>query len=57
MTAEENFRAAFPEGLSTLKEADNLVYSIIRDEEERQWCVLYVTLISLYIREFDVVLT
>ena len=35
----EAFRAVFPEGLSTLVQADPDVYAIIKDEEERQWCV------------------
>jgi len=36
--AQQNFTAVFPEGLSTLHQADPEVFSIIRDEEERQWC-------------------
>ena len=38
----EAFRAVFPEGLSTLVQADPDVYAIIKDEEERQWCVTHI---------------
>ena len=36
----QNFANVFPEGLSTLHQADPEVFSIIRDEEERQWCAM-----------------
>jgi L-rhamnose mutarotase len=35
--AQQNFAAVFPEGLTPLAQADPEVYSIIKDEEERQW--------------------
>ena len=41
----EAFRAVFPEGLSTLVQADPDVYAIIKDEEERQWCVTHIKLL------------
>ena len=36
----QNFANVFPEGLSTLHQADPEVFSIIKDEEERQWCAM-----------------
>ena len=35
--AQQNFAAVFPEGLTPLAQADPEVFSIIKDEEERQW--------------------
>ena len=43
----EAFRAVFPEGLSTLVQADPDVYAIIKDEEERQWCVTHIVVLSI----------
>ena len=39
MSAQQNFAAVFPEGLTPLAQADPEVFAIIKDEEERQWCV------------------
>ena len=36
----QNFANVFPEGLSSLHQADPEVFSIIKDEEERQWCAM-----------------
>ena len=43
----EAFRAVFPEGLSTLVQADPDVYAIIKDEEERQWCVTRIGVLPI----------
>lgn len=40
MSAQQNFAAVFPEGLSPLAQADPEVFGIIKDEEERQWWVV-----------------
>jgi len=37
--AQQNFAAVFPEGLTPLAQADPEVFSIIKDEEERQWYI------------------
>ena len=42
----QNFANVFPEGLSTLHQADPEVFSIIKDEEERQWCVTHIVVLS-----------
>ena len=39
--AQQNFAAVFPEGLTPLAQADPEVFSIIKDEEERQWYSFY----------------